>query len=83
VIDEFDLHGIEIFRYEYRIKKTQTVESIINKKLDRKGRTQVIFSYIFTAGLAKDALVSSWQDMVGRPENQLALLGPTDTYKLL
>ncbi len=83
VIDEFDLHGIEIFRYEYRIKKTQTVESIINKKLDRKGRTRVIFSDIFTAGLAKDALRSSWQDMVGRPENQLALLGPTDTYKLL
>lgn len=83
VIDEFDLQGTEIFRYEYRIKKTQTVERIINKALDRKGRTVVLFSDIFISGLSKAVLICSWQEMVGRPENQLALLGPTDKYRLL
>lgn len=83
VIDEFGLHDIEIFRYEFRIKKAQSVERVINRALDRKPRSYVAFKDVFTPDLSKQLLLTSWRDLLGRPENQLALLGPADKFKVL
>lgn len=83
VIDDYLLHSTEIFRYEYRLKKTVTVERVVNKALDRKPKSYVIFRDIFTTGLPKKILLQSWHEIVDRAENQLALIGPTDRYQLL
>jgi len=83
VIDEYGLQDKEIFRYEYRIKKTQTVERIINATLEQKPKTYITFRDVFSPELSKQVLLQSWRELVGRPENQLALIGPTDSYKLL
>ena len=83
VIEEFGLHHTELFRYEYRIKKGQTVQRVINKALERKPLTWVTFRDIFTEGLHQEVLWQSWRELVGKPENQLALIGPADRFKLL
>jgi hypothetical protein len=83
IIEEYLLQNTEIFRYEYRIKKTVTVERIVNKSLNRKPRSYVIFRDIFTTGLSKQILLQSWYEIVDRAENQLALIGPVDRYQLL
>jgi hypothetical protein len=83
VIDEYGLAGSEIFRYEYRIKKTVTTKRIINAALERDAKSFVTFRDIFTEGLAQKVLLQSWRELVGRPENQLALMGPTDHFKVL
>lgn len=83
VIDKYDLHDTEVFRYEYRIKKTQTVQRDINLALERKPRTYVAFRDLFVKDLSKKILLKSWRDLIQRPENQLALIGPTDNFKLL
>jgi hypothetical protein len=33
--------------------------------------------------LAQKVLLKSWRDVVSRPENQLALIGPIDAFRLL
>lgn len=83
LIDEYNLEHTEIFRYEYRIKKTQTVQRDINSALDRKPLTYVAFRDLFTEGLSQKVLLKSWRDIVSRPENQLALIGPIDSFRLL
>jgi len=76
IIKEYNLQNQEVFRYEYRIKKTQTVSRDINKTLKREPRTFVAFKDLFSDNLSKDLLQKSWRDLVQRPENQLALIGP-------
>jgi len=83
VIDEFGLQHTELFRYEYRIKKGQSVQRVVNKALERKPLTWVTFRDLFTDNLNQKILIQSWRELVGRPENQLALIGPTDHFKLL
>jgi hypothetical protein len=83
IIDEYWLHSTEIFRYEYRLKKTVTVERVINKMLEREPKSYTVFRDIFTAGIQKKMLLQSWHEVVDRAENQLALIGPVDRYQLL
>lgn len=83
IIDEYDLHNTEVFRYEYRLKRAPRVEKDVNETLGKKPRTHVLFKDIFTDNLCRDVLIKSWRDLVQRPENQLALIGPTDNFKLL
>lgn len=83
LIDEYDLHSTEVFRYEYRIKKTQTVQRDINSAMGRKPLSYVAFRDLFTDGLSQKLLLKSWRDLVSRPENQLALIGPIDSFRLL
>ena len=83
VIERYGLEKREVFRYEYRIKKTQTVLREINKALGRAPKTFVAFKELFTDGLFKKMVVGSWRELVQRPENQLALLGSTDISGLL
>lgn len=83
VVDEFGLHQTELFRYEYRTKKAQTVQSVINKTLERPAGTWVTLQDVFLPELCQNILLASWRELVGKPENQLALIGPTDRFKLL
>ena len=83
IIDRYSLYNTEVFRYEYRIKKTQTVSREVNSALERKPLTYVAFRDLFKKDLSKKILLKSWRDLVQRPENQLALIGPTDNFRLL
>jgi predicted DNA-binding transcriptional regulator len=82
VIEKYGLQNQEVFRYEYRIKKTQTVKREINKLLGREYLTVVAFEDLFTAGLLKSLVINSWNALIKRPENQLSLFGKIDSLKL-
>ena len=81
-IEEHKLQDREIFRYEYRLKKTQTTRSAINALLGRKYDTQVIFNDLFIPNLLKNLILNSWHKLVERPENQISLFGKIDRLKL-
>ncbi|MEX1086909.1 MAG: hypothetical protein WEC58_00050, partial [Candidatus Paceibacterota bacterium] len=83
IVEKYGLENQEVFRFEYRIKKTQAVQRDINAVLDRKPKTYVAFRDLFSDNLSKTILLKSWHTLVQRPENQLALIGPTDDFKLL
>lgn len=68
----------EVCRYEYRIKKTQTVKRDINRVLNRDTKTPVIFADLFTPGLYKLMILKAWDGLIGRPENQLTLFSEPD-----
>ena len=82
VIEKYGLQNQEVFRYEYRIKKTQTVKREINKLLGREYLTVVTFEDLFTPGLLKSLVINSWNALIKRPENQLSLFGKIDSLKL-
>lgn len=73
IIEKYNLLDREVFRYEYRIKKNQTVKRDINKLLGRSYQTQVTFADLFTPNLMKTLVLNSWQSLLERPENQLSL----------
>jgi len=81
-IEQHKLQDREIFRYEYRLKKTQTTKRVINATLGRKYDTQVIFNDLFTPNLLKNLILNSWNKLIERPENQLSLFGKIDRLKL-
>jgi hypothetical protein len=81
-IDQHKLQDREIFRYEYRLKKTQTTRSAVNGLLSRKPDTQVIFKDLFVPNLLKNIILSSWHKLIERPENQLSFFGKIDRLKL-
>jgi len=83
VIDDYKLKDWQVFRYEYRLKKTQTVMSEINTALGREYKTPILFKDLFTPDLFKTMVLKSWRDIIQRPENQLALIDPEDTLALL
>ena len=83
VVEKFGLQRREVFRYEYRVKKTQTVAREINHALGREPKTTVAFKDLFSKDLIKMLLLKSWRDLIQRPENQLALLGPKDDLAML
>ncbi len=81
-VERHGLQDSEIFRYEYRIKKTATVKRELNSVLERDGTKLVVFSDLFTPSLFQKIVNKSWRDIVSRPANQLALLGPVDKLNL-
>jgi hypothetical protein len=83
VIERYGLQNREVFRYEYRVKKAQTVMREINAALGRGPKTLVAFKDLFAPNLCKTMILKSWRGLIRRPENQLALLGPTDELALL
>jgi len=78
-----DFGSLEVFRYEYRLNKAQTLRSEINAVLKRPYDIPVIFSDLFAEGLWQKVLYNSWKKVIQRPENQLALLGPDDPLQLM
>lgn len=83
IIDEFNLYDTEVFRYEYRIKKTQTVKREINKALDRDKKSFAVFKDLFNKNLDRSILLNSWRHIIERPENQLVLIGKKEEHKIL
>ncbi len=83
IIERHKLQDREVFRYEYRIKKSQTVMREINIVLCREPKTFVALKDLFAPDLCKAILLKSWRGLIQRPENQLALIGPTDDLGLL
>src|ERR1035437_6481396 len=81
-IEQYKLQDREIFRYEYRLKKTQTTKRVINATLGREYDTPVIFKDIFIPNLLKNLILNSWHTLIERPENQLSLFGKIDRLKL-
>jgi len=82
VIERYKLQDREVFRYEYRIKKTQTIKREINNLLGRDYQTQVVFKDLFTPNLMKTLVLNSWHALIDRPENQLSLFGTIDKLSL-
>lgn len=83
IVERFGLENKEVFRYEYRIKRAQTVKREMNKLLERDDKTEfVIFKELFAEGLFKKAIINSWMSLIQEPQNQLALLGPMDQFSI-
>lgn len=82
-IEQYKLQDREIFRYEFRLKKTQTTRNAVNALLGRKHDTQVVFKDLFMPNLLKNLILTSWHKLIERPENQLSLFGKVDRLKLL
>ncbi len=83
IIEQYKLNDWQVFRYEYRLKKTQTVMKEINSALGRDYKTSVSFKDLFTQDLFKTMVFESWREIIKKPENQLALMDPGDTLVLL
>jgi len=83
IIELYGLKDIEVFRYEYRLKKAQTIKSELNATLGRQYQTPVSLTDLFTEGLWKSVLLKSWKRMTDRPENQLALLSTNNKLDLM
>jgi hypothetical protein len=83
IIERYGLQNREVFRYEYRVKKAQTVKREVNTALGREPKTFVAFKDLFTPNLCKIMILKSWHKLIQRPENQLALFGPMDNLALL
>jgi hypothetical protein len=83
LIDRYGLGRREIFRYEYRLPKNQTLKSAVNTVIGRDYITPVLLKDLFTPNLCKEVLLKSWHDLIQRPENQLSLLAPKDDHTLL
>lgn len=82
-IERHNLQDREVFRYEYRIKKNQTIKRDINELLGRDYETRVSFKDLFTPNLLKNLVLNSWQKIIERPENQLSLFGRTEKLSIL
>ena len=76
------LQKLEVFRYEYRLKKNQTVKREINKILKRDYKTTVCLKDLFLKDLIKTILINSWQIILNRPENQLLFSTTNNDLKL-
>jgi hypothetical protein len=83
IIEQYHLEKREVFRYEYRIKKNQTVRREVNALLGRPYATSVVFSDLFTPNLMKSLVLNSWHAIGERPENQLSLFSGIDKLGLL
>jgi hypothetical protein len=74
MVELYGLDGIEVFRFEYRLNKAQTIRSEVNALLGRPYDTPVTLECLFSETLWKTTLNNAWQKLTNRPDNQLALL---------
>jgi len=80
----FNLDKKSIFRYEYRLNRIETIKSEINRFYKRPYTEAVLFKDLFNEALWKDLIVKSWDRIIRRPANQLALkfsLEDSDVFK--
>jgi hypothetical protein len=83
LIINYDSKNLEVFRFEYRLNKHQTIKSEINNFLERPYSEGVVISDLFTDKLWKAILNSAWKRVLQRPENQLALFSYDNSLDLL
>jgi len=62
----------EILRFEVRFTRQQSLNAFLSKALDSKIK-KITFEKIFNKELCQKALITSWEDIIDRPANQLAL----------
>ncbi len=75
--------NLEVFRYEYRLNKYQTIRSELYALLGKTYQDKITVADLFTDGLWKTVLARGWKNILQRPENQLALLSYTSSLDLL
>ncbi|PIR12773.1 hypothetical protein COV49_04325 [Candidatus Falkowbacteria bacterium CG11_big_fil_rev_8_21_14_0_20_39_10] len=75
--------NLEVFRYEYRLNKHQTIRSELHALLGKTYQDKITVGDLFVEGLWKAVLVKGWKNILQRPENQLALLSYTSSLDLL
>ncbi len=83
IVLKYGLQRREVFRYEYRIKGSQTVRSQINAIIGREYEVPVEFKDLFIPNLLKTIILTSWDALIRLPENQLLLFETIDPLKLL
>ena len=83
LISMYDIKNIEVFRYEYRLNKAQTIRSELHTLLKKSYEEKITVSDLFTEGLWKNVLINAWKRILQRPENQLALLSYNTPLDLL
>jgi hypothetical protein len=69
----YGLDAKSVFRYEYRLNKPAAIKSEINAFYGRFYNEAVIFRDLFDEKLWKTLIVKSWEQIIQRPGNQLAL----------
>lgn len=82
-VQRYNLQDREVFRYEYRIKKQQTIKRDVNALLGRDYESRVAFKDLFTPNLLKNLVLKSWQKIIEKPENQLSLFGKVEKLSIL
>ena len=83
LLSTHDFKNLEVFRYEYRLNKSQTIKSELHTFLNKSYDEKITVSDLFTEGLWKNILTSAWKRILQRPENQLALLSYNRPLDLL
>jgi len=82
LLQVYSLDNIEVFRYEYRLNRMQTIRSELNVFLKKPLKTPILVSDLFTEGLWEKVILNSWKKIIERPENQLALISTNDALDL-
>ncbi len=62
----------EILRFEVRLTRQQSLNAFLSKALDSKIE-KITFEKIFSKELCQKVLLASWEEILNRPANQLAL----------
>lgn len=75
--------NLEVFRFEYRLNKVQTIKSELHGLLNKTYQDKITVEDLFTEGLWKEVLTKAWSNLIKRPENQLALLSYNNPLDLL
>ena len=83
LLSTHNFENLEVFRYEYRLNKSQTIRSELHTLLNKSYDEKITVSDLFTEGLWKSVLVKAWKQILQRPENQLALLSCDSSLDLL
>lgn len=84
LIYTYNLKKKSIFRYEYRLNRIETIKSEINNFYKRHYTEAVLFKDLFSEALWREMIIKSWDRIIQRPTNQLALkfsLEDSDIFK--
>jgi hypothetical protein len=73
LIYTYNLEKKSIFRYEYRLNRIETIKSEINKFYKRQYKEVILFKDLFSEALWKEMIIKSWDRIIQKPTNQLAL----------
>ena len=83
LLSKLDFQNLEVFRYEYRLNKSQTLRSELHLLLGKTYSDKISVSDLFAEGLWQNVLTKAWKRILQRPENQLALISFDSSLDLL
>ena len=79
IIERYGFQKREVFRYEYRLKKGQTVMREMNTALGRNPKTFVAFKDLFTPNLCKTIILNLGTGLSGGRKTSSRFLAPLMT----